>query len=636
MLRATLHGGHPRIIRIGSFRIETVPGETSGIASPVAEGFARNGDCADRSTTRNAKRTRRCFEGCTARPYVVDQDDRRTGIDRRSGRTAHGDRLVECAPPLRATETVERRDGARTFEKIHDDQSRRTRRCIRKESRVIEAALSPACRVGGDRHQHRRGTAAGAVVHLCTKFGGNERNRRSERRTERLGKSRHAMELQGAQRVAETRPIRADARGGTETGGWRLELHCMRVDQRAATRDAEQRTLGATCAAALGRDQVEERCCNTLQSAERIAEQEAERHPPILKRAAYGARTMGQMSTPSGCTAVPAPLAAISAAEWERLLATNPAASAFSQRVVHDAWWSGYGDGAEDISLAVRNESGALCGYLPLMRRPDGVRYLGATFHIDYATVLLELSPGGCAPEAIDALVAALFADPSPLDLRRLRRADPAHALLIDAIARAGTERTRPATVSVEEPAPSIDLRGIDSLDAHLERLDKKDRHEIRRKVRRGEAASVTIAAHEPTNEALEEFIRLHRARWGERGLFTPNDAGARDERFMRALFAAAPRDLILVLLARNAEFGTFAAALLLRDATGLRYWNAGGDAAARALSPGILLFVAGIERAIAERKETFDFLRGNESYKYEVGAVDSDVLQVQVAEAHR
>jgi hypothetical protein len=37
---------------------------------------------------------------------------------------------------------------------------------------------------------------------------------------------------------------------------------------------------------------------------------------------------------------------------------------------------------------------------------------------------------------------------------------------------------------------------------------------------------------------------------------------------------------------------------------------------------------------AISERKETFDFLRGNENYKYEVGAADVDVLMVTVPAA--
>jgi len=493
---------------------------------------------------------------------------------------------------------------------------------------MIEPALTSTCWVRRRWHQDRRS---------AFELRRNRSDRCGERCTEWPSESGHAVKLQRAQRRIKTICVRAHGCRGAHALRWWVERRSTWREQRRAAAGAEERSFIAAGAASLGRDEVEDRRGGARECREQIVERGAKRHPRRVKRGAYRARTMVGMSTPSGCTVSAAPLATIPVADWERLLAMNPAASAFSQRAVHDAWWSGYGDGAEDISLVVRNGAGAICGYLPLMRRPDGVRYLGATFHIDYATVLLDLSPSGCAREAVEALVAALYADPSPLDLRRLRRADPAHSLLHDALTAGpanAPDTARAATVSVEEPAPSIDLHGITSLDAHLERIDKKDRHEIRRKVRRGEAAGVTITTHANTVEALDEFMRLHRARWGERGLFTATEAGARDERFMRALFAAAPEHLITVLIAQNAEFGAFAAGLYLRDAQGLRYWNAGGDAAARALSPGILLFVAGLELAISEGKQAFDFLRGNESYKYEVGATDSDVLQVHVAGA--
>ena len=334
-----------------------------------------------------------------------------------------------------------------------------------------------------------------------------------------------------------------------------------------------------------------------------------------------------------GCRVSPAVLGIIAPADWQRLLATNPAASAFSDRSVHDAWWLAYGDEAVDISLAVYENEG-LCAYLPLMRRPDGVRYLGATYHVDYATVLLDLTPGSCATRAAAALAAALLHDNSPLDLRRLRRSDPAHALLIDALTAAAKEQQRTATLTVEEPAPAIDLIGVKDLDAHLERIDKKDRHEIRRKFRRGESAGVAIDASDDLLRDLPEFIRLHRSRWGEGGLFTPTLKGAAEERFITELFQRAPAGMITLLIARSAEFGNFAAGLFLNDTDAVRYWNAGGDIAARALSPGVLLFVAGVTRAIDMRKRTFDFLRGNEPYKYECGAVDTDVLQLTVGGA--
>jgi hypothetical protein len=337
------------------------------------------------------------------------------------------------------------------------------------------------------------------------------------------------------------------------------------------------------------------------------------------------------MQSVDGCRVSIAPLTTVAPEDWKRLLATNPSASAFSDRAIHDAWWTAYGSGATDESLAVHNSASQLCGYLPIMRRPDGVRYFGATYHSDYATILLDLAPGGCAQAAADALASALLADASALDLRRLRPADPTHALLINALQRASAHVHRLATTSVEEPAPAIDLIGIETLDGHLERIDKKDRHEIRRKVRRGEAAGVVIRESSDLLGDLPEFIRLHRARWGERGLFTETPKGEAEVAFMRAFFATKPRDRVTLLFAASPEFGTFAAGLFLHDASAVRYWNAGGDAAARSLSPGVLLFVAGLQRAIDARVTTFDFLRGNEPYKYECGAQDVSVMQVTV-----
>jgi CelD/BcsL family acetyltransferase involved in cellulose biosynthesis len=325
----------------------------------------------------------------------------------------------------------------------------------------------------------------------------------------------------------------------------------------------------------------------------------------------------------------------VSEEEWTTLLQANSSASAFSLRAFHQAWWSAHGGGAEDVSLAARSAStGELLGYLPLMRRPDGVIYSGATLHIDYATALLAPNTSAQSQEpdpVADALATALLALNSPINMMRIRPADAAHVRMVAAIQRTATVASRTATYAIEEPAPYIDLQGIRTLDEHLERLDKKQRHEIRRKVRRGEAAGVQISASEDVLADLPEFVRLHRARWGERGLFTETPKGAEEEAFLRELFATAPSGTISMLLARSDEFGTFAAGLFLRDAGAIRYWNAGGDAAARALSPGVLLFVHGLQMAINEGRGQLDFLRGNEPYKYECGAVDAQVMKCEV-----
>jgi len=443
------------------------------------------------------------------------------------------------------------------------------------------------------------------------------------------------VELERAHRLAKAALIRTDPCANS-TAEWRsTHLHTAITSKSKliAALGAEERPFDAAGAAALRGEERQHGCGGALQLGECIAGTLSELHPRRIVRHTYPLRIgrYDRRMTTSTWIVRTLPLAKLPASEWERLLATNPTASAFSNRAVHEAWWIGYGAEATDISLAVYDAAGVLCAYLPLMLRPDDVRYLGATYHIDYATVLIDFSNAVIAAAATEALVAHLFADATALDLRRLRRADRAHELFMSALA---NNATRTATLTIEDPAPAIDLTNITTFDEHLERIDKKDRHEIRRKVRRGEGAGVTISAKAHAVDDLAEFIKLHRARWGHHGLFTEDEKGARDETFMRELFSRAPENLITIAVARNLEFGAFAAGLFLRDATGIRYWNAGGELAARALSPGILLFAHGLQTAISERKQTFDFLRGNESYKYEVGATDVDVLMITVPAA--
>ena len=490
---------------------------------------------------------------------------------------------------------------------------------------MIEATVTKPRRIGGNRHEHR--VAAELLLY------GTDRALQGE--AERLSQCGEVVELERAHDLAETALVRTDP-CASGAAGWRctaLNAASTSETKLIATLGAEQLPLDAAGAATLRGEERQHGCGGALQLGECIAGTLGDLHPRRIVRHTYPLR-IGRydrrMTSTTAWTVRTLPLAELPASEWERLLATNPTASAFSNRAVHEAWWIGYGAEATDISLAVYDAAGTLYAYLPLMLRPDGVRYLGATYHIDYATVLIDLTSAE-STAAIDALVAHLFADTSALDLRRLRRADRAHEMLMSALA---MNATRTATAAIEDPAPAIDLTNITTFDEHLERIDKKDRHEIRRKVRRGEGAGVTISAKSHAVDDLAEFIKLHRARWGHHGLFTDDEKGARDETFMRELFARAPEELITIIVARNLEFGSFAAGLFLRDATGIRYWNAGGELAARALSPGILLFAHGLQMAITERKQTFDFLRGNESYKYEVGATDVDVLMITVPAA--
>ena len=62
---------------------------------------------------------------------------------------------------------------------------------------------------------------------------------------------------------------------------------------------------------------------------------------------------------------------------------------------------------------------------------------------------------------------------------------------------------------------------------------------------------------------------------------------------------------------------------MCIRDSSGL------DPAAFAALSPGVVLTAAAIERAIDLGRAEFDFLRGDEEYKYRFGAIDHSIYRL-------
>ena len=179
---------------------------------------------------------------------------------------------------------------------------------------------------------------------------------------------------------------------------------------------------------------------------------------------------------------------------------------------------------------------------------------------------------------------------------------------------------------------PGRDAAGRRLIDDYLATLGKKERHEVRRKVRRAEAVgelTLTDAA-DPLAE-LPEFIDLHQRRWGVDGLFPDTPGGAQSRVFFRRLFELFGADGSL-RLAFLAVGGTrIAAGISFETPDALLYYNAGVDPEARELSPGVLMVERYLRRALERGIARLDFLRGDEPYKYEWGAVDEPIRRLLV-----
>jgi CelD/BcsL family acetyltransferase involved in cellulose biosynthesis len=161
--------------------------------------------------------------------------------------------------------------------------------------------------------------------------------------------------------------------------------------------------------------------------------------------------------------------------------------------------------------------------------------------------------------------------------------------------------------------------------------LGKKERHEIRRKVRRAEEAGpVELTSSADPIGDLDAFIDLHQKRWGADGLFPPTEGGAASRRFFAGLFEdCGPAGVDLSFLTVAGQ--RIAAGVTFDDGNAVYYYNAGVDPDARELSPGVVMVARYFQRAIELGRTRLDFLRGNEPYKYEWGAVDAPVERLLI-----
>jgi CelD/BcsL family acetyltransferase involved in cellulose biosynthesis len=185
--------------------------------------------------------------------------------------------------------------------------------------------------------------------------------------------------------------------------------------------------------------------------------------------------------------------------------------------------------------------------------------------------------------------------------------------------------------VEVEDVCPIIQLPA--TWDEYLMALDKKQRHEVRRKLRRADATADTrfiiVGPDHDLDAEMQAFIDLHQKSTPEKDQFM--------EPRMQDFFFEVARELQAcgwLQLAFVEMDGQKAAALLNFDyGDSILVYNSGYDPQRfRHLSPGIVVTARSIEHAIALGRREFDFLRGNEVYKYRFGAEDTVVRRLLIA----
>jgi CelD/BcsL family acetyltransferase involved in cellulose biosynthesis len=123
--------------------------------------------------------------------------------------------------------------------------------------------------------------------------------------------------------------------------------------------------------------------------------------------------------------------------------------------------------------------------------------------------------------------------------------------------------------------------------------------------------------------------MALHRRSRGDKATFMT----LARERYFRDLADALAAKAWLHLGALDVDGDTAAVLFAFAHAGTIALYNAAYDPGLAALSVGIVAHAYAIRDAIAEGLDTYDLLRGDEPYKYDLGADDRWLMKV---EAHR
>lgn len=326
----------------------------------------------------------------------------------------------------------------------------------------------------------------------------------------------------------------------------------------------------------------------------------------------------------------------IGESKWNDLLITSGITLPFMRYGYQHAWWSHLGGGEwknAELKIFTADEDGQFIGIAPLfIGEKDNIKeihFVGSLEISDYLDFIVSPAQSETFIRGIlDLIVKEQEQFPRKIILFNL----PENSPTLSVLTAIGAESDWKTKIEQAYHTPVIPL--ADDWDTYLASIDKKQRHEIRRKIRRAENAEEDIVAwhivnnNESLDKPIEDFMQLM-SNDPDKDRFLTDKMRTQMDVIMR--WAAEENILQLSFLTVN---GKNAAAYFCFDyANKIWVYNSGFSPDFRYYSPGWVLLSYLIQHAISGKRTHFDFMRGDEGYKYRFGAVDSFVMKAIITQ---
>jgi CelD/BcsL family acetyltransferase involved in cellulose biosynthesis len=309
--------------------------------------------------------------------------------------------------------------------------------------------------------------------------------------------------------------------------------------------------------------------------------------------------------------------------EWRALLRRSCVRNVFVSPLWLRVWWEEFGHGRQLLLLTAR-QGQELVAVAPLMRDGQRLEFAGDTQLCDYMDVTV-------AQGAEEAAALAFLRSLDEVAVGGWQEvtigAIPEYSPTLEAWPAVAQTLGLAASIGLEDVCPQVSLPSV--WEEYLTGLKGKDRHELRRKLRRlAKGASLELEElTAPDAGALDDFFRLHAQSRAEKAHFM----GEGMRRFFHRIVDGFAREGLVRLYFLRVNRVRAAAVLCFEGDDELLLYNSGYDPSFAALSVGVVSKALVLQRAIALGKRVFDFLRGAESYKYDLGARDLKVYRLVI-----
>jgi CelD/BcsL family acetyltransferase involved in cellulose biosynthesis len=317
---------------------------------------------------------------------------------------------------------------------------------------------------------------------------------------------------------------------------------------------------------------------------------------------------------------------------WGELLARDPNRHIFATPEWNRLWWEEFGAG-NDLFLLTLRRGDDIKAIVPLYRTEENgmkvLRFIGGVELTDYLGPICALEDRSEVAETLVSWLRGTDVEWDEFDAHCLPVPFGFADFLVDHADRQGMD------FELDQEETSAVLLLPEDWESYLSSLGSKSRHELKRKRRRlardHPDASFRTATEETLDRDLKTFVEMHRGAEGHKGHFMAPEVATFFERIARSFMDEGWLRIDFLEVGERAVASTFG----FKAGRTLYLYNSAYEPDAARLSPGFVLVSELVKESIEEGETNiFDFLRGPERYKYQLGAEAVPLNNVRIRNA--